>query len=215
MNGLPGRKMSDDALNARASIGIGNGNPKLNRREKEFFNVYFANRECIRPGFFPLDHDGFTKYFPDFYDPERDVYIEVAGTHQAYNSNRDKYKTFQSQYDDLNFEFRRHTVELLEFHKSGRVKWKTEPPPTTEWDLMNDFDKQEFLSSLSQKGLSVGDRISIIRTKKKLTQDEVAKRSYLSPVTVNRIENGHQVPTRPTIKCIADALGVPIDEFSG
>ena len=63
--------------------------------------------------------------------------------------------------------------------------------------------------------MKIGEKIKKIRIEKGLTQDDVAKRSYLSPVTVNRIENGHQVPTRPTIKCIADALGVIVDDIAG
>lgn len=42
-------------------------------------------------------------YRPDFYLPDEDLYVEIAGTRQAYNINKNKYKIFQSIYPKLNF----------------------------------------------------------------------------------------------------------------
>jgi hypothetical protein len=53
------------------------------------------------------------KYTPDFYDQERNVFIEVSGTKQAYQQSKHKYELFRDLYPNISFEIRKPTGELL------------------------------------------------------------------------------------------------------
>lgn len=82
-----------------------------NRREKIFAQLFFDNGNWIsQPRTFVFS-DG-TKYTPDFYDVDRDVYIEVVGTRQAYSLNKDKYAKMAKEFEAFGFECRRFTGEL-------------------------------------------------------------------------------------------------------
>jgi len=89
--------------------------PTLNKRELngefEFVKSYFKDGSWIyQPAIFKLNGQ---KYSPDFYDPARNVWIEVSSTRQAYHANKDKYQLFRELYPHLNFEIRKPTGELL------------------------------------------------------------------------------------------------------
>lgn len=72
-------------------------------RERQFAETFFDHDEWeYEPGPFRLNNG--LKYRPDFHDYKRDVLIEVVGSRQAYNFNRNKYQVFQSEYP--NFEVR-------------------------------------------------------------------------------------------------------------
>ena len=60
------------------------------------------------------------RYTPDFYDRERNVFIEVSGTKQAYHNNKNKYAEFRELYPKLNFEIRKPSGEIL--NESSRKK---------------------------------------------------------------------------------------------
>jgi transcriptional regulator with XRE-family HTH domain len=51
-------------------------------------------------------------------------------------------------------------------------------------------------------------RIREIRVDRRLTQAELAHRSGVSPVTLNRIERGHQEPTLGSLARLGAVLGV-------
>ena len=79
--------------------------------EVEFVKNFFTHKNWIyHPAIFRLDGKN---YEPDFYDGERNMFIEVTGTHQAFNSNKQKYKQFIKTYPLVNFEMRYNTGELL------------------------------------------------------------------------------------------------------
>ena len=61
------------------------------------------------------------KYDPDFYDGERNVFIEVAGTGQAYYANLKKYLEFVKIFPKINFEVRKPTGELIDI--TQKVSW--------------------------------------------------------------------------------------------
>ena len=103
------------------------GGPFINKEDHEFCEVtdrkYRAEREVEfiknffthinyehHPASFRLDG---TTYSPDFYDGERNVWIEVSGTRQAYHNNKEKYKLFRESFPNLNFEIRKPSGELL------------------------------------------------------------------------------------------------------
>lgn len=49
-----------------------------------------------------------------------------------------------------------------------------------------------------------------IRLSKKMTQDELSKKSGISRTTISKLENGKQTTvTNTTIIALADALGIP------
>jgi hypothetical protein len=82
-------------------------------REMTFVKSYFNHNNWIhKPGVLRFPPDG--KYEPDFYDAERNVFIEVAGTRQAYHQNREKYERFVQHFPKLKFEIRIPTGELLD-----------------------------------------------------------------------------------------------------
>jgi len=83
-----------------------------NKGEIEFIRNYFKHNNWVHhPGTFRLDGHK-EKYTPDFYDGERNVFIEVSGTRQAYHANKHKYKRFMELYPELNFEIRLPTGEI-------------------------------------------------------------------------------------------------------
>lgn len=58
----------------------------------------------------------------------------------------------------------------------------------------------------------IGSRIRDIRTKKGLTQDELAEEMGINPKYLSGIERGKENPTMTTLINLAKALGVPIAE---
>ena len=85
---------------------------KIYEREIEFIKNFFNHNNWVhKPGLFHLNSE---KYSPDFYDSERNVWIEVAGTRQAYHENKHKYALLRELYPKLNFEIRKPSGELLD-----------------------------------------------------------------------------------------------------
>lgn len=79
--------------------------------ELEFIKNYFRHFNWIpQPASFSLNGH---KYTPDFYDGERNVFIEVSRTRQAYSANSRKYKLFRELFPKLRFEIRKPSGELL------------------------------------------------------------------------------------------------------
>jgi DNA-binding XRE family transcriptional regulator len=61
----------------------------------------------------------------------------------------------------------------------------------------------------------IGDRLREIRTRRFLTQEELAEKSGVSPSTVANIERDHREPHFRTIRKLAKALDVDPIEFLG
>lgn len=83
-------KYKDEAIQYDAEIGF-------------IKNFFTHNNWIYQPANFHLDGCG---YRPDFYDGERNIFIEVSGTRQAFQANFDKYKLFIKTYPKIKFEIR-------------------------------------------------------------------------------------------------------------
>jgi hypothetical protein len=93
-----------------------------NEGEVNFIKNFFTHKNWIHhPATF---HFNGSKYQPDFYDRERNVFIEVVGTRQAYHLNKDKYEEFRKYYSAINFELRRPSGEVLS--ETERMQWDEE-----------------------------------------------------------------------------------------
>ena len=103
------RKYADKDLDSIRSPKIINKYEHLG--ELEFIKNYFDHSNWIpQPANFCLDG---LKYTPDFYDAERNVFIEVSRTRQAYSANKKKYQLFKRLFPKLNFEIRKPSGGLL------------------------------------------------------------------------------------------------------
>lgn len=88
-------------------------------REMEFIKNFFNHKKWVHhPGIFRFPSG--ECYEPDFYDGERNVFIEVAGTRQAYHQNKKKYEFMKLYFPMIAFEVRITTGGLLE---DAEIKW--------------------------------------------------------------------------------------------
>ena len=89
-----------------------------NKNERIFAQNFFDHDEWeCQPS--KLDLGGFT-YRPDFYDRRRGIYIEVAGTRQAFLHNIAKYYKMVEVYGAEKFEIRNPDGDLISL-KKGEV----------------------------------------------------------------------------------------------
>jgi len=63
------------------------------------------------------------------------------------------------------------------------------------------------------KKLLLGKKIRKMRMDKGMMQYELAKKAFISPVTLCRMEYGFHEPNLATLKCLADALGVKVEDL--
>jgi transcriptional regulator with XRE-family HTH domain len=56
----------------------------------------------------------------------------------------------------------------------------------------------------------IGDRLRTLREDKKLSQDDIEKRTGLLCCYISRVKNGHTVPSIETLEKLARALEVPL-----
>ena len=83
--------------------------------EMVFVRNFFDHKNWIYvPATFNL---GCKTYTPDFYDGERDVFIEVAGTAQAFYNNRESYRSFVLAYPKIKFEVRLPDGQLIDIEE--------------------------------------------------------------------------------------------------
>lgn len=69
-----------------------------------FVRNYFTHKNWIHlPATFKFEG---ISYAPDFYDREKNVFIEVIGTRSAYHQNKEKYKMFRSNFPKIILEIR-------------------------------------------------------------------------------------------------------------
>ena len=88
--------------------------------EVMFIKNYFTHNNWIyHPVFFRLDGCG---YEPDFYDGERNVFIEVVGTRQAFHANFEKYELFIKNFPKIKFEIRDVQGKLKPLTKGAYVR---------------------------------------------------------------------------------------------
>ena len=59
----------------------------------------------------------------------------------------------------------------------------------------------------------LGENLKLIRTKKNITQTEIAKKLAVDKSFVSNIENGKNNPTLSTIVSLSKVLKVPVDEL--
>ena len=71
------------------------------------------------------------------------------------------------------------------------------------------------LEALQDVQKAVGQRIKSVRSKKGVTQDQLAELAGLNRVHLYRIETGRQSMTLRTLKIIADALDVKMKDLIG
>jgi transcriptional regulator with XRE-family HTH domain len=61
----------------------------------------------------------------------------------------------------------------------------------------------------------IGDKLKEIRTRRFLTQEELAERADVSPATIVRVERNQAEPHISTMRKLAQALGVDPTELLG
>ena len=61
--------------------------------------------------------------------------------------------------------------------------------------------------------MTIGDCIKKLRENQKLSQEQLGVKASLSGATINRVEKGHNVPSKGTLKLIAQALGVKLEDI--
>jgi len=61
--------------------------------------------------------------------------------------------------------------------------------------------------------MTFGERLKELRNAKGLTQAELAKIAWLSRDGIAKLENGTSQPSWDTVRALARALGVTLDEF--
>lgn len=92
---------------------------KENSREIMFIQNYFTHSDWIyQPALFRMNG---ISYSPDFYDCQKNVWIEVAGSRQAYHQNKLKYNKFVKCFPKLNFEVRTPDGKLLNDKTHGEM----------------------------------------------------------------------------------------------
>ena len=94
-------------------------NKQKHASEMEFVKNFFTHSDWIHhPAVFYLNE---VKYTPDFYDAARNVFIEVSGTRQAYQQNKEKYQLLRQVFPQIKFEVRKTDGSLLE--ETERIEW--------------------------------------------------------------------------------------------
>ena len=63
--------------------------------------------------------------------------------------------------------------------------------------------------------MEIGEKIRYLRKGKGMYQYQLADASNVSELTIIRIENNQVQPNPATLICIADALGVKVEELRG
>ena len=91
------------------------------KAEMVFVRNYFKHSNWLyKPGLFRFPNGA--RYEPDFLDLERNVWIGVSGTRQAYHQAKEKYEMFMSLFSCLKLEIRLPSGELLDEAEKGE-KW--------------------------------------------------------------------------------------------
>jgi hypothetical protein len=92
-----------------------------NKNERLFIENYFNhNRWDYEPRRFIFRYG---EYTPDFYDRKRRVYIEVAGTRQAFHVSKHKYYMLEKFFPSIRLEVRKTNGEIVNTDSNGKYIW--------------------------------------------------------------------------------------------
>jgi len=69
------------------------------------------------------------------------------------------------------------------------------------------------ITTMDKISAKLGDNIKRIRTRKKMSQGDIARALEVDRGYISNIENGKKNPTLATIKKLADALNISADEL--
>lgn len=71
------------------------------------------------------------------------------------------------------------------------------------------------MSDVSESKLlkAFGKRVAEVRRSRNLTQEQLAEKTDISPLSISFIEQGRRWPRIATLQRIADCLGVPLAEL--
>jgi len=70
-----------------------------------------------------------------------------------------------------------------------------------------------WITIMTEISSKFGQTLKRIRTKKKMSQDDITRALEVDRGYISNIENGKKNPTLATIKKLADALGIPAGEL--
>jgi len=144
----------------------------MNKNESVFAENYFDHDKWIyEPICFYFNN---TKYTPDFYDAKRHVFIEVAGTRQAFHSNKRKYMMFMRAYPKTPLEIRDKDGTLMD--KTAFIGRRGNTPTKRMGWLKN---YKEYLEILENKSPAHKDSIEV----QKRILDVYWKTAYISKAT--------------------------------
>lgn len=142
-----------------------------NDNERFFAENFFKHDKWIsQPK--PIDFGEYT-YRPDFYDEERDMYIEVAGTKQAFYQNKAKYIKAIEVLGNESFEIRDTAGRLVNIHP-------------TQKKCEHKFPVYDLPSIYQEYNDSSVSLFNILKEKRMLSIDDIASRAF--PSVQNNIE---------------------------
>ena len=108
-------------LKGLASYSAQTQTKRRHKREMDFIRNYFNHQNWMyQPAMFYLNGE---RYTPDFYDRERNVFIEVAGSRQAYEQNKGKYALMKKVFPEIKFEIRTPDGAEIKVDGNLRVVW--------------------------------------------------------------------------------------------
>ena len=162
------------------------------KREFQFIKAYFTHDDWT---YHPVRLTLITglKYSPDFYDRKRDVFIEVAGTRQAYELNKHKYALLKESYPCFNFEIRYADGDLLRTTLCGRAKWNKHQPSIGLSNLLkyNPYQTNKTRGVNNKRAKLTDQKVIAIREDKR-TYKEIAKSYGVCPMTIWKAKNGER-----------------------
>jgi hypothetical protein len=98
------------------------GKTPTHQKERMFVELYFNHKNWL---YLPMVfHLPIGNYTPDFYDAERHVFLEVAGSRQAFHANKHKYQMFKELLPSFRLEVVDHFGSPIGPILSGnRISW--------------------------------------------------------------------------------------------
>ena len=98
----------------KGNVFTASGRKIHHQSEIEFIKGFFNHQNWIyHPAVFKTN---MFRDEPDFYDGERDMFIEVAGTSVSFYANKRKYEQFMKIFPKINFEIRRFDGLLMDIN---------------------------------------------------------------------------------------------------
>lgn len=162
------------------------------KRELQFIKAYFTHEDWTYHPIRMTLNNGL-KYSPDFYDKRRDVFIEVAGTRQAYEINKHKYALLKESYPCFQFEIRYADGELLRTTSRGRVKWNKHQPITGLSNLLkyNPYQTNKKFG-VNHRSAKLTEQIVLSIRDDNRTYKEIAKSYGVCKMTIWKAKRGEK-----------------------